>query len=81
MLGPCDGPVAGPSAFRCLGVRFGHGLPQRPVLSQPAKYGGLAVGEAKPRGELEDENRKRKHMVADQSLDNQALKSALGNKW
>ena len=31
--------------------------------------------------ELEDENRRLKQMVADLSLDKEALKSALGKKW
>jgi putative transposase len=31
--------------------------------------------------ELEDENRRLKQLVAEQSLDNQALKAALGKRW
>ena len=31
--------------------------------------------------QLEDENRRLKQLVADQSLDLQALKAALGKKW
>jgi len=30
---------------------------------------------------LEEENRRLKHMVADQALDLQALKAVLGKKW
>jgi putative transposase len=39
------------------------------------------VSDAKRLRELEDENRRLKSLVADQSLDIQALKAALGKKW
>ena len=41
----------------------------------------MEVNEAKRLKHLEDENRRLKQMVADLSLDNQALKSALGKEW
>jgi putative transposase len=41
----------------------------------------MEVGDAKKLRALEDENRRLKHRVADQQLDNQALKAALGKKW
>ena len=44
-----------------------------------AKFGGMEVSDAKKLKALEDENRRLKHMVADLSLDNQALK-ALNSK-
>jgi putative transposase len=44
-----------------------------------AKYGGLTVNEARRLRALEDENRRLKHLVADLTLDNQALK-ALNSK-
>lgn len=43
-----------------------------------AKFGGMDVSEAKRLKALEDENRRLKTMVADLSLDNQALRSLLG---
>jgi putative transposase len=46
-----------------------------------AKYGGLEVNEAKRMRELEDENRRLKHIVADLTLDNRALKDVLTKKW
>ncbi len=46
-----------------------------------AKYGGMDVSEAKRLRALEEENRRLKHMVADLSLDIQALKAVLGKKW
>lgn len=41
----------------------------------------MDVSEARRLRELEDESRRLKHLVADQSLDIQALKAALGRKW
>lgn len=46
-----------------------------------AKYGGLDVSEAKRLRALEDENRKLKTLVADLTLDKQALQHLLGKKW
>ena len=40
-----------------------------------AKYGGMDVSDAKRLRALEDENRRLKHIVAEQSLDIQALKA------
>jgi putative transposase len=38
-------------------------------------------GEAKKLKQLEDENRKLKHVVADLTLDNRALKDVLSKNW
>lgn len=46
-----------------------------------AKYGGLEVSETRRLRQLEEENRRLKQMVADQALDNQALKAVLGKKF
>ena len=46
-----------------------------------AKYGGLEVSEARRRRQLEDENRRLKHFVAEQVLDIQALKGVLAKKF
>ena len=46
-----------------------------------SKYSGLEVGDAKRLRRLEDENRRLKQLVAEQSLDLQAVKAALGKKW
>ena len=46
-----------------------------------AKFGGMDVDEAKRLKALEDENRRLKQMVADLSLDKQALQWALEKKW
>ena len=57
-----------------------HGVSTATIYSWRAKFGGLEVNEAKRLREVEDENRRLKQMVADLSLDNQALKSALTKK-
>jgi len=44
-----------------------------------AKFGGMEVSDARRLRALEDENRRLKHIVADLTLDNQALK-ALSSK-
>jgi putative transposase len=46
-----------------------------------AKYGGLEVSEARRLRQLEDENRRLKQIVADLTLDNQALKTVLAKKF
>ena len=45
------------------------------------QYGGMKAEEAKRLKELEDENRRLKHLVADLSLDNQMLKHIAGGNW
>jgi putative transposase len=46
-----------------------------------AKYGGLEVSDAKRLRALEEENRRLKQIVAEQTLDIQALKAVLSKKW
>jgi putative transposase len=47
-----------------------------------SKYGGMEVSEAKRLKSLEDENRRLKEIVADLSLDKEALKSVIRkNGW
>ena len=58
-----------------------HGISTQTLYNWRAKYGGMEVSEAKRLKELEDENRRLKQMVADLSLDKEALQSALGKKW
>jgi putative transposase len=43
--------------------------------------GGMDSGEAKRLKQLEDENRKLKHVVAELTLDNRALKDVLSKNW
>jgi putative transposase len=46
-----------------------------------AKYGGMAVSDAKRLRALEEENRRLKQLLADTMLDNQALKGLLAKNW
>ena len=46
-----------------------------------AKYGGMEVSQARRLRDLEDENRRLKHIVAELTLDNRALKDVVSRKW
>ena len=58
-----------------------HGISEQTLYRWKAKYGGMTVSEARKLKLLEDENRRLKHLVADLTLDNQALKAVVGKKW
>jgi putative transposase len=58
-----------------------HGISEHTFYRWKAKYGGMTVSETQRLRQLEDENRRLKHLVADLTLDNQALKAVLGKKW
>jgi putative transposase len=57
-----------------------HGITDQTYYRWKAKYGGLELSEARRLRQLEDENRRLKHLVADLTLDNQALKGLLNRK-
>ena len=58
-----------------------YGICDQTYYRWKAKYGGLEVSEARRLRQLEDENRRLKHIVADLTLDNQALKTVLAKKF
>jgi putative transposase len=58
-----------------------HGISEQTLYRWKSKYGGMEISEAKRLRRLEEENRRLKQMVADLSLDNQALKEVLKKKW
>jgi len=58
-----------------------HGVSEQTLYRWKSKYGGMEASEAKRLRQLEEENRRLKQMVADLSLDNQALKEVLKKKW
>ena len=58
-----------------------HGITRGSLYRWKAKYGGMESGDAKKLKQLEDENRKLKHVVADLTLDNRALKDVLSKNW
>lgn len=51
------------------------------IYAWKAKFGGMDVSEARRLKALEEENTKLKRLVADLSLDNQALKYIVEKKW
>ena len=58
-----------------------HGISDATFYKWKAKYAGMEASDLKKMRILEDENRRLKHMVADLSLDNQALKAMLTKKF
>ena len=58
-----------------------YGITQQTFYRWNSKYGGLEVSEMRRLRQLEDENRKLKHIVAELTLDNRALKEVLAKKF
>jgi putative transposase len=58
-----------------------HGISDATYYNWKAKYGGMTVSDAKKLKQLEDENRRLKQIVADLSLDNQALKAIVSKNF
>ena len=52
-----------------------HGISSVTFYKWKAKFSGMEVSDARKLRSLEDENRRLKHIVADLTLDNQALKA------
>ena len=58
------------------------GVTDQTLYNWKSKYGGMEVSDAQRLRELEDENRRLKTMVADLSLDKEALKAVIRkNVW
>ena len=55
-----------------------HGVSDASIYNWKAKFGGMEVSEAKRLKTLEDENTKRKRLLADAVLDSDALKDLFG---
>jgi putative transposase len=58
-----------------------HGVSEQTIYRWKAKYGGMQESDVRAMRRMEDENRRLKHLVADLTLDNQALKGVLSKKW
>ena len=58
-----------------------HGLAPKTYYRWKAKYGGMELSELRRLKQVEDENRRLKHIVAEQTLDIQALKAVVAKKW
>jgi len=57
------------------------GIVEQTFYRWKSKFGGMDVSEAKRLRALEDENSRLKKMLAEQMLDNAALKEVLSKKW
>lgn len=57
------------------------GVHKATFYSWRKKYSGMESQDLKRLKELEEENRKLKHMYADLALDNKVLKDILSKKW
>jgi putative transposase len=57
------------------------GISEQTLYRWKSKFGGMEVQDARRLRTLEDENRRLKQIVADLTLDNQALKAVLSKKW
>jgi putative transposase len=58
------------------------GVSEATIYIWKSKYGGMEVSEAKRLRELEDENRRLKQLVAEPSLDKEALRGVIRkNGW
>ncbi len=58
-----------------------HGISTATFYKWKDKYGGLTISEARRLRVLEEENRRLKHIVADLTLDNRALKEINSKNW
>ena len=58
-----------------------HGISETTFYKWKDKFGGLTVSEVRRLRALEEENRRLKQIVADQALDNRALKELLSKNF
>src|SRR5215216_574454 len=58
-----------------------HGITEQTYYRWKAKFGGMELSEMQRLKQLEDENRRLKQIVADQTLDIQALTAVVAKKW
>lgn len=57
------------------------GVTDQTMYNWRRKYGGMEVSQAKLLKQLEDENRRLKLLLAEATLDNQALKAVVSKNW
>jgi len=58
-----------------------YGISDQTYYNWKAKYSGMVVSDVRRLRQLEDENRRLKHLVADLTLDNQALKAVVSKNF
>ena len=62
--------------------RASTGVSETTIYNWKGKYGGLEVSEAQRLRQLQDENGRLKHLIADLSLDKEVLKAVISkNGW
>jgi putative transposase len=69
------------TGMKVMDVCRKHGISDATYYNWKAKYGGMTVSDARKLRVLEEENRRLKHIVADLTLDNQALKGVIEKKF
>jgi len=58
-----------------------YGISDATYYNWKAKYAGMTASDVKRLRNLEEENRRLKHLVADLTLDNQALKEVISKNF
>jgi putative transposase len=58
-----------------------NGITEQTYYRWKAKYGGLELSDVQRLRQLEDENRRLKQIVAEQTLDLQAMRAVVAKKW
>jgi len=58
-----------------------YGISDATYYNWKAKHGDMTASDVKKLRQLEDENRRLKHLVADLTLDNQALKAVIAKNF
>ena len=58
-----------------------YGITEQTYYRWKAKYGGMELSEMQRLKQVEDENCRLKQIVAEQTLDIQALKAVVAKKW
>jgi putative transposase len=69
------------SGIKTADVCREHNISQNTFCTWKSKFGGMNVSEAQRLRQLEVENSKLKRIVAEQALDNVALKDLLSKNW
>ena len=69
------------SGMKTADICRDHSISAYTFYGWKSKYGGLSVSEAQRLKALEAENAKLKRIVANQALDNIALKDLLSKNW
>ena len=73
--------IARPAGAKTADVCRRHGISEATFYAWKAKFGGMAVSEAKRLKALEDENVRLKKLLAEAMLDNAVLKDLATKKW